>query len=150
VAITQPKNRTGAPGKPGLNGAPGSVWHSVEGKPDKKLGIDGDWALDIESADVYQKISDKWILELNIKGPKGNPGKPGEDGEDGVDGKTIIRTGHLMASSGGGSGGGSGGTSDDYHSGYSVIEVDIVVQSKKQMINFTELLLDSNLTLFGS
>lgn len=37
-------------------------------------GVDGDFYLDNDTGDIYQKISGSWVLQMNIKGPKGDPG----------------------------------------------------------------------------
>lgn len=97
----------------------GSSILSVEGAPAASVGLDGDWALDTATGDVYQKAAGTWTKAGNFKGEKGDPGEQGvqglkgdtgdagaqgpagQDGADGADGKTpmlsINSQGHLIA-----------------------------------------------------
>lgn len=103
----------------------GSSILSVEGAPAASVGLDGDWALDTATGDVYQKAAGTWTKAGNFKGEKGEPGEQGakgdtgetgpkgdtgdagaqgpagQDGADGADGKTpmlsINSQGHLIA-----------------------------------------------------
>ena len=65
-----------------------SVWHSGRGIPSVSLGNDGDFYIDVTSADVFSKRSAKWFLELNIKGEQGSQGSPGSKGDRGEKGDT--------------------------------------------------------------
>ena len=50
-------------------GTYGAAWHSADGAPAADLGKIGDYYLDAETGDVYQKTADDtWTLEGNIKG----------------------------------------------------------------------------------
>lgn len=94
----------------------GNRMFNVTGDPEAELGLVGDWALDPESGNVYEKTTEGWQLRGNFKGepgeqgPQGEPGQDGAqgeagpagaDGKDGVDGKTPIlfinEEGHLIA-----------------------------------------------------
>jgi hypothetical protein len=103
VAVTSAKNRTGAKGADGING---SVWFSVDKKPESSIGSDNDWALDNSSGNIYEKILSVWVFKLNIKGRDGK-GKKGDKGEDGKNTETIVIRGGGFSGSGSGSGGGS-------------------------------------------
>ena len=67
-------------GTPGEDGAPGSVWYTSNGPPDPGGGVDNDQTLDVDSGDVYTKITGTWVLSGNIKGPAGDNGPQGPQG----------------------------------------------------------------------
>lgn len=58
----------------GTDGAPGSIIHNVTGEPEADLGIDGDWALDTATGDLYQRTDGAWKLQMNLTGAKGEDG----------------------------------------------------------------------------
>lgn len=88
----------GAQGVQGPQGDPGQIITSGQiltgsGVPDNGTGVDNDLYIDNLTADVYQKQSGVWVLQVNIKGPKGDKGdqgNPGVAGTAGADGADII------------------------------------------------------------
>lgn len=59
-----------AKGDPGDNGA---LWHNGSGAPATGLGAVGDYYLDDDNGDVYEKTgASTWTLATNIKGPAGS------------------------------------------------------------------------------
>lgn len=67
----------GSPGSPGTPGAPGSVWREGSGAPSNALGIDGDFYLDGDTGDVYEKAAGAYSVIANIEGPAGPTGPAG-------------------------------------------------------------------------
>ncbi|QHT66263.1 hypothetical protein GXP67_06120 [Rhodocytophaga rosea] len=64
----------------------GSIWHSGNGIPINSLGNEGDFYIDINSGDVYEKVDGVYSKKLNIKGdigPQGTQGLKGEKGDVG-------------------------------------------------------------------
>jgi len=54
-------------------GANGSKWYNGSGVPNISLGMDGDYYLNTENSDIYNKISSSWGSPiLNIKGASGS------------------------------------------------------------------------------
>ena len=83
----------GERGPQGEPGEDGSVWFQGAGTPPDSLGAPGDFYLDTESSDVYQKIDDSWVLVGNIQGEPGDPGgPPGPAGAPGAPG-SVWRDG---------------------------------------------------------
>jgi hypothetical protein len=79
---------TGADGADGVDGADGAVWWNGTGTPGSSLGVDGDFYLDLDNGDVYNKISGLWTWVANIQGeqgPQGIQGEPGLDGQDAIE-----------------------------------------------------------------
>lgn len=64
----------GADGVDGTNGTPGSVWYNGSGAPAGGLGVDGDYYVDDDTGDVYQKVAGVWGIVANIKGADGAAG----------------------------------------------------------------------------
>ena len=78
---------TGATGTTGAQGTPGEKWFSQAGAPAGATGIVGDWSLDINSGDVYEKTgASTWTLRGNIRGPQGIQGIQGPQGPTGLTG----------------------------------------------------------------
>lgn len=100
----------------------GSQMHNVAAAPAASLGLEGDWAVNPDTGEVYKKGASGWEKLGSFKGPKGDTGdtgakgdkgEPGAKGEtgatgatgpkgaDGADGKTpsfsIREDGHLIA-----------------------------------------------------
>ena len=65
---------TGTAGADGADGADGSVWWNGTGAPDSGLGVDGDFYLDLDNSDVYNRVSGSWAWVANIQGEQGPPG----------------------------------------------------------------------------
>lgn len=61
----------------GPMGPPGSMWYSGSGLPTEDIGIVGDYYLDLDTGQVYQKTIAGWVLSGSIMGPTGPPGDPG-------------------------------------------------------------------------
>lgn len=66
-------------------GGGGSAWHNGSGAPSDSLGEDGDYYLDNNTGDVYQKDLGTYSQVANIKGPSGEDGAdstvPGPSGD---------------------------------------------------------------------
>jgi hypothetical protein len=63
-------------------------WHTGRGVPGSSIGQSGDFYLDALSADVFNRIGDKWFLATSLKGTQGQQGEQGPKGEDGAKGDT--------------------------------------------------------------
>jgi len=72
--------RKGEQGTQGDPGAPGATWHNGSGSPSGEVGTDGDYYLDTDSDDIYQKSSGSWSQIGNIRGQQGEQGDAGADG----------------------------------------------------------------------
>ena len=89
-----PAGNTGSQGPAGATGpqgTPGEKWSSGGGPPVGTAPgpIIGDWYLDTNTGDVYEKTSGTgWTLRGNIKGSKGDPGPTGAQGTQGPAGAT--------------------------------------------------------------
>ena len=77
----------GSQGEPGTNGVDGATVLTGYGRPDDKLGHDGDSYIDTETWDFYQKVKDVWVRQGNIKGGTGDTGIQGETGPQGPQGE---------------------------------------------------------------
>lgn len=64
----------GATGPQGAAGEDGSIWHNGAGAPDNGLGADGDYYLDNDSGDYYQKTAGDWGEKLGTFFPPGPRG----------------------------------------------------------------------------
>jgi hypothetical protein len=69
--------KTGIQGATGEDGTDGSTWINGNGTPGAGVGVDGDYFLDLNTYDLYNKVSGSWVLIGNIKGPQGPPGDGG-------------------------------------------------------------------------
>jgi hypothetical protein len=86
-----PAGPAGQDGAPGLDGADGATWHTGDGVPEGRRGLEartGDLYLDTLSGDVYQKsqgdmVPGPWVIVANICGPVGLTGDAGPKGESG-------------------------------------------------------------------
>jgi hypothetical protein len=72
-----PQGPAGEVGTAGPEGPAGTEWHDTAGVPDAALGVDGDWALDTSTYDIYEKVVGSWVLVGNIKGATGAQGPAG-------------------------------------------------------------------------
>jgi hypothetical protein len=68
---------TGATGSQGPAGADGATWRNGTGVPSSSLGSNGDFYLDLDNSDVYNKISGAWVWVANIRGATGAQGPAG-------------------------------------------------------------------------
>lgn len=67
------------------------MWSSGVGGPSSSVGVVGDWYLDTETADAYQKTAaDVWTKRVNLRGAKGEKGDAGEKGKAGIDGASWF------------------------------------------------------------
>jgi hypothetical protein len=73
-------------GATGPAGADGATWFSGSGAPASSLGSDGDYYLDTDNNDVYNKASGTWTVITNIKGETGDTGATGPEGPAGAAG----------------------------------------------------------------
>lgn len=63
----------GVQGIRGIQGEQGSIWHSGTDAPDMVPGQrTGDWYVNTDTGDAYERTSSSWVLRLNIKGPQGD------------------------------------------------------------------------------
>ncbi len=67
----------GAPGLPGTDGVNGAKWFNGAGAPAGPTGADGDYYLDTNNGDVYEKGGGTWTKIGNLKGANGTPGTIG-------------------------------------------------------------------------
>jgi len=88
-------------GDTGEQGFSTSVWHNGSGAPSGEFGADGDYYLDNDTGDTYQKSSGSWSSIGNIRGQQGDPGAAGATwhsgsgspgGELGADGDYYLDT----------------------------------------------------------
>jgi hypothetical protein len=69
------QGEAGPQGEDGANGADGALWHTgIDSPPSSEIGSNGDFYLNGDTGDVYQKGGGNWILINNIKGPQGDQG----------------------------------------------------------------------------
>lgn len=80
-----PGGPPGPQGPPGAPGQDGSTWHQDSGPPLDTIGVDGDFYLDVDTSDVYQKSGGVYGLIANLSGAPGDPGPVGPAGEAGED-----------------------------------------------------------------
>lgn len=73
-------------GERGPAGANGATWLSGSGAPASSLGNDGDYYLNTDTGDVYNKASGTWTIATNIKGATGATGPQGPTGATGANG----------------------------------------------------------------
>jgi hypothetical protein len=92
-----PQGQEGDVGPQGPAGTPGEVWFSGSGAPAGGTGIVGDWYVNLDNGDVYEKTgAAAWTLRGNIRGPQGiqgiqgDPGPAGADGAPGADGTDGV------------------------------------------------------------
>ncbi len=64
----------------------GSQIHNVTGTPAAGLGLQGDWAMDVQRGAVYEKTAAGWPDRGSFKGPKGDTGAQGPQGIQGPQG----------------------------------------------------------------
>lgn len=91
---TGPQGDPGIPGADGATGPQGPVgpggsasqWRSGSGVPNNTLGLDGDFYINSDNGDVYQRITGNYALQLNIIGAQGIQGPAGTNGVDGAQG----------------------------------------------------------------
>jgi hypothetical protein len=85
-----PTGSTGATGPQGIAGADGTKWFSSTGMPAANVGGLSDYYLDLNTGDVWQKMSNEagpvWALQENIRGPRGPAGSDGLVGATGSTG----------------------------------------------------------------
>ena len=85
----------------------GTIWHSGTGAPAAGLGEAGDFYLDTNAGDVYEKTgASSWTLVLNVlgaigpTGPTGQTGPTGPQGDTGPTGPTDIADGLAVVKHG--------------------------------------------------
>lgn len=64
----------GTNGTDGTNGVDGATWRDGSGAPSNALGVDGDYYLDDDTGDVYNRASGTYSIVANIKGADGAGG----------------------------------------------------------------------------
>jgi hypothetical protein len=97
----------------GTNGADGKTWHNADGTspsvPSAGIGVDGDYAFDSISADVFYKAEGNWTQVANLKGADGtdggsdpsfvDPGEVEDYAADGTPGAVKGSEGIFLANS---------------------------------------------------
>lgn len=86
TGATGPAGAAGATGPAGTNGTNGTspAWLSGSGTPAGGLGAVGDWYLNEDNGDVYEKTgASTWTLQTNIQGADGAAGATGSTGAAG-------------------------------------------------------------------
>ena len=75
----------GSPGSSsgGSGGGTGTRWYNGLGLPGSTLGSNGDYYINFNTGDVYEKASGVWIIAGNIQGPQGPAGSGGSGGGTG-------------------------------------------------------------------
>jgi hypothetical protein len=91
TGATGPAGPAGATGAAGADGVDGSVWWNGTGAPDSGVGVEGDYYLDVDNGDVYNKISGSWAWVANIQGPEGSQGEQGPQGDQGPQGEQGLQ-----------------------------------------------------------
>jgi hypothetical protein len=86
--LTGPQGAKGDTGATGAQGASGATWTAASGVPNDNYGSDGDFWLNNDTCDVYQRVSGSWVLEANLTGPQGAKGDTGATGAQGASGAT--------------------------------------------------------------
>lgn len=81
-------------GTPVVPSAPGGdvAWLDGSGVPDNATGNNGDYYLNDDNGDVYNKVIGSWSLVANIKGAQGDQGIQGIQGEPGLAGPNEVTT----------------------------------------------------------
>ena len=74
-------------GAQGEAGADGTKWLSGSTAPEASAGVSGDWYINTETFEIFEKTGDAWTSRGVIKGTDGKDGQNGKDGVDGKDGK---------------------------------------------------------------
>ncbi|PYF72836.1 collagen-like protein [Pedobacter nutrimenti] len=91
---TGPQGDPGTKGDQGIPGPAGSTILNGTGAPASTLGNNGDFYLDVSTANLYgPKTSAGWGSSLNLKGLNGSNGATGQTGATGAagtNGKTIL------------------------------------------------------------
>ena len=64
----------------------GSQMHDVTAAPAASLGLEGDWAVNPDTGEVYKKGAGGWEKLGSFKGPKGDTGEQGLQGIQGPKG----------------------------------------------------------------
>lgn len=68
-----------------------AILHSVVGVPGAGVGKDGDYAKDLDTGSIYEKITGTWqVTGYTLIGPAGESGANGADGADGADGLNGV------------------------------------------------------------
>ena len=68
-----------------------SKWMNGNGVPSANQGIQGDYFLDVQTGNVYNKLPNgTWVLVTNITGPQGIAGIAGSAGANGATGPTGL------------------------------------------------------------
>jgi hypothetical protein len=71
--VAGPTGATGAAGATGPTGI-AEQWHGSTVDPIAATGADGDWAVNTNTGDIFEKVAGAWVLRGNIEGPQGDTG----------------------------------------------------------------------------
>ena len=79
-----PTGPTGPPGSQGPQGTPGEKWFTGAGAPTTVAGaINGDWYVDSNNGNYYERVAGSWIGRGSLAGPQGPQGIQGIQGIQG-------------------------------------------------------------------
>jgi hypothetical protein len=82
-----PAGPTGPAGLQGIAGADGTKWFSSSGAPSAEIGGLSDYYLNLNTGDVWKKVSNEggavWVNQGNIRGAQGPAGIDGPPGPPG-------------------------------------------------------------------
>lgn len=67
------------------------LWYSGNGLPDKQVGLEGDFYVDLVNGSIYKKNKESWVYQFSTVGPEGKQGIQGNPGPQGPEGKTGPR-----------------------------------------------------------
>lgn len=74
----------------GITQGSGNSWSAGTEVPPESHGKEGDFYLRTTTADLYQKVQERWTLILNMRGPAGPAGPTGAQGEPGATGPAGV------------------------------------------------------------
>lgn len=86
----------------GVDGEDGSKIYNGSGVPSNGLGVVGDYYIDTDSGDLYEKTgASTWSFVMSIIGPTGATGGTGATGATGADGVAVLTNTYPNASTAG-------------------------------------------------
>lgn len=66
------------------------TWHDGTSVPNNSIGVNGDYYLQVDNGDIYNKYTNQWVRIGNMMGKKGEKGEAGVPGRDGLPGDDGI------------------------------------------------------------
>jgi hypothetical protein len=132
--ITLAVDVRGAQGATGPQGAQGDAGAVVigegtdiltgHGAPTDDMGIDNELYIDVDTGNLYKKLSGHWVLQASLKGPKGDKGDKGDQGDAGPQG-AAGSAGATGATGAAGAKGDKGDTGDAGSAGASGLSLHV-------------------------